>query len=66
MRRTLSGLLADLGEGFARTHRSAAVALAHVVSLKPLEKGDASLVVRSGATVPCSRQYRVAVLARLR
>lgn len=66
MRRTLSGLLADLGEGFARTHRSAAVALAHVVSLKPLDKGDASIVVRGGATVPCSRQYRVAVLARLR
>jgi len=66
MRRTLSGLLADLGEGFARTHRSAAVALAHVVAVQPLDKGDATIALRGGASVPCSRQYRAALLARLR
>lgn len=66
MRRTLSGLLADLGSGFARTHRSAAVALAHVTAVRPLEKGDAAIVVRGGASVPCSRRYRGAVLAHLR
>jgi two-component system LytT family response regulator len=66
MRRTLVGLLHDLGSGFVRTHRSAAVALEHVTSVTPLEKGDATFVLRGGATVPCSRQYREKVLARLR
>jgi two-component system LytT family response regulator len=66
MRRTLAGLLDDLGSGFARTHRSAAVALAHVTAVQPLDKGDATIVLRGGATVPCSRQYRAAFLERLR
>lgn len=65
MRRTLLGLLHDLGEGFVRTHRSAAVALAHVTAVTTLEKGDATISVRGGATVPCSRQHRAAVVARL-
>ena len=65
MRRTLAGLLADLGEGFVRTHRSAAVALAHVVAMQPRDKGDATVVLRSGAQAPCSRQYRAELLRRL-
>ena len=35
LRRTLAALLADLGPGFVRTHRSAAVALAQVLALRP-------------------------------
>ncbi|WP_280152705.1 response regulator [Piscinibacter sp. XHJ-5] len=65
MRRTLAGLLADLGEPFVRCHRSAAVAVAHVEEVRPRDKGDATLVVRSGARVPCSRQYRAALMRRL-
>lgn len=65
MRRTLAGLLCDLGEGFARTHRSAAVALAQVAAVLPRDKGDATLRLRGGAEVPCSRQYRAEVMSRL-
>ena len=65
MRRTLAGLLADLGDAFVRTHRGAAVALAHVQQLQPLGKGDSLVVLRGGASVPCSRQYRAALRARL-
>ncbi|MBI3154790.1 MAG: response regulator transcription factor [Burkholderiales bacterium] len=65
MRRTLAGLLQDLGDGFARTHRGAAVALAQVVEIQSLDKGDARIVVRGGTAVPCSRQHRAALVARL-
>ena len=66
MRRTLAGLLADLGDGFVRTHRGAAVALTHVQQVQPRGKGDSLIVVRgSSAGVPCSRQFRAALLARL-
>lgn len=65
MRRTLAALLADLGAGYLRTHRSAAVALAHVSAVLPLEHGDAELLLRGGARVPCSRQHRAAVQAAL-
>lgn len=66
LRRTLAGLLADLGEGFVRVHRSAAVALAQVAEVKPNDKGDAVLRLASGAEVPCSRAFRVALVERLR
>jgi two-component system LytT family response regulator len=65
MRRTLAGLLEDLGGGFVRTHRGAAVGLAHVVRLETRERGDATVVLRDGSQVPCSRQYRPALVARL-
>lgn len=65
LRRTLSGLLADLGPGFVRTHRGAAVALAHVTQLEPLGKGDARITLRGGSTAPCSRQYREELVTRL-
>lgn len=65
MRRTLAALLSDLGEGFVRTQRSAAVALARVRAVEPLGKGDARLRLIGGATVPCSRQFRGALMARL-
>ena len=65
MRRTLAGLLEDLGESFVRCHRSAAVAIAQVAKVQSRDKGDATLLLRSGAEVPCSRQFRAALMQRL-
>jgi two-component system LytT family response regulator len=65
LRRTLAGLLDDLGDGFVRVHRSAAVALAQVASVQPNDKGDALVTLRSGAQVLCSRAHRAALVARL-
>lgn len=65
MRRTLAGLLDDLGEPFVRTQRGAAVALAHVAVVQSRAKGDATVVLNSGAAVPCSRLYRAELLRRL-
>jgi two-component system LytT family response regulator len=66
LRRTLTALLADLGDAFVRTQRGAAVALAHVSSLQSLPKGDAQVLMRSGARAPCSRQFRGQLVQRLR
>lgn len=65
LRRTLAGLLADLGDGFVRVHRSAAVALARVAEVKPNDKGDAVLRLASGAEVACSRAFRPTLVERL-
>lgn len=65
MRRTLASLLADLGDDFVRVHRSAAVALRAVRALRPKGKGDATIVLDSGVEVPCSRQYREALVGRI-
>lgn len=65
IRRTLSGLLADLGETFVRTHRGAAVALRHVVAVEANAKGDADVRLASGAVAPCSRLFRDALVRRL-
>lgn len=65
MRRTLAGLLDDLGAGFVRTHRGAAVAVAQVVAVLPLDKGDAEVRLQGGGCAPCSRNHRSALMARL-
>ncbi|NHZ78331.1 response regulator [Massilia sp. CCM 8695] len=65
MRQTLAGLLDKLGPGFVRCHRRAAVQLAWIERVEALDKGDCELVLRDGARVPCSRQYRAAVIALL-
>ncbi|MCW5661484.1 MAG: response regulator transcription factor [Burkholderiaceae bacterium] len=65
LRRTLTALLADLGEGFVRTQRGAAVALAQVASVQSLPKGDATVMLKSGASAPCSRQFRAQLMQRL-
>jgi two-component system LytT family response regulator len=65
LRQALSNLLGQLGEGFVRCHRRAAVQLAWIDSVVALDKGDCELVLRGGARVPCSRQYRAGVVARL-
>lgn len=65
LRQTLAALLERLGPGFVRCHRRAAVQLEWIERVIPLDKGDGELVLRGGARVPCSRQYRAAVLERL-
>ena len=65
MRQTLSGLLERLGPRFVRCHRRGAVQVDWIEHVVTLDKGDCELVLRGGARVPCSRQYRAEVLARL-
>ncbi|SEN16854.1 two component transcriptional regulator, LytTR family [Duganella sp. CF517] len=65
MRQTLAGLVEKLGPRFLRCHRRAAVQLDWIRSVQPLDKGDCELVLRSGARVPCSRQYRADLMQRL-
>jgi two-component system LytT family response regulator len=65
LRQTLSGLLAQLGSAFVRCHRRAAVQIDSIETVVALEKGDGELVLRGGARVPCSRQYRASVMALL-
>ncbi|MES2152259.1 MAG: response regulator [Pseudomonadota bacterium] len=65
MRQTLAGLVEKLGDGFVRCHRRAAVQLAWIERVVAQGKGDCELVLRGGARVPCSRQFRPAVLERI-
>ena len=66
MRQTLAGLLDKLGPGFARCHRRAAVQLTWIDQVVALDKGDGEVLLRGGARVPYSRQYRAALLENLR
>ena len=43
---------------FVRTQRSHIVNLDFLVEIHPLDTGDASLILRDGTSVPCSRNYR--------
>ena len=65
MRQTLSGLVDQLGAQFIRCHRRAAVQLSWIDSIVTLDKGDCKLLLRGGARVPCSRQYRAEVMDKL-
>lgn len=65
LRQTLAGLAERLEPAFLRCHRRAAVQLAWIERVVPLDKGDCELLLRGGARVPCSRQYRAAVMERL-
>jgi two-component system, LytTR family, response regulator len=65
LRKTLAHLLADLGSGFVRIHRSHAIALAHVQDVQGREKGDALVTLKSGAQLPCSRHFRAGLVAGL-
>ena len=65
LRQTLTGIVAQFGPRFLRCHRRAAVQLEWIERIEPLDKGDCTLLLRSGVRVPCSRQYRVALLERL-
>ncbi len=65
LRQTLAGLLNQLAPAFVRCHRRAAVQIGWIENVVALDKGDAELVLRGGMRVPCSRQYRAAVMERL-
>lgn len=65
LRQTMAALLEQLGEDFVRCHRRAAVQLSWIDSVVALDKGDCELVLRGGARVPCSRQFRATVVARI-
>jgi two-component system LytT family response regulator len=58
LRRTLDGLLADLGPGFVRIHRSRAVALAAVCVVEATERGNATVRLMDGTALACSRPWR--------
>lgn len=69
LRQTLAGLVERLGPGFVRCHRRAAVQLAWIERIAALDgttqRGDYEVILRGGARVPCSRQYRAALVAQL-
>lgn len=65
LRQTLTGLLAQLGGSFVRCHRRAAVRPTLIEHIVSLDKGDCELLLRGGARVPCSRQYRAELMDRL-
>ncbi len=65
LRSTIAGIEARLDpDSFVRIHRSYIVHLAQVVSLEPLDSGDARVHLRDGSVLPCSRRYRAALRAR--
>ncbi|MCX7218316.1 response regulator [Undibacterium sp.] len=66
LRQTLSGILEKLGSGFARCHRRYLVQLCSIQQFIPTQKGDAQLLMKGAARLPCSRQYRSAVLRYLK
>jgi len=63
MRQTLAGLLEKLGPNFIRCHRRAAVQVGWIASIIHHDKGDGEIVLRGGARVPLSRQWRADVIA---
>lgn len=44
--------------GFVRVHRSYVVSLAFLESIRTEDSGDATLRMKSGEEIPCSRRYR--------
>lgn len=59
LRSTISGIEARLDPArFVRIHRSYIVNLDRVVSIEPLETGDARVHLKDGNVLPCSRKYR--------
>ena len=66
LRRTLSDLLAQLGEErFVRIHKSAVVNLAQIDTLSPLFKGDHEIRLRDGTVLRLSRRFKDQLFARL-
>ncbi len=65
LRSTIAAMEAKLDPGrFARVHRSYIVNLDRVVSIEPLETGDARVHLDDGTLIPCSRRCRSALRAR--
>lgn len=66
LRRTLTDLLAQLGEQrFARIHKSAAVNIAQIDTLSPLFKGDHEIRLRDGTVLRLSRRFKDGLFSRL-
>lgn len=58
-RHTLAEFLAHRSAaGFVRVHRSHAVNASHILSIMPLQRGEAELTLRSGQRLRVSRGYR--------
>jgi hypothetical protein len=66
LRSTIAGIEPKLDpKRFARVHRSYIVNLDGIVSIEPLDTGDARLHLANGQTVPCSRRYRADLRGRV-
>ncbi len=55
-RMTVAIIIAD--KGFCRIHRSYAINVDHINSIKPLASGDAEVTLHSGKVLPVSRRYK--------
>ncbi len=62
MRQTLAASMQRLGSAFARCHRSYLVRCDQIARFESNGHGDGELCLHSGARIPCSRQYRDAIL----
>jgi DNA-binding LytR/AlgR family response regulator len=59
LRSTIAGIEGRLDPArFTRIHRSFAVNLNHIVSIEPLDAGDARVHLKDGTVLPCSRRFR--------
>lgn len=65
LRQTLSVCAQRLGGAFSRCHRSYLVRRDQIMRFDANGKGDGEFHLRSGAVVPCSRQYREEILVSL-
>ena len=65
IRRTLSELELDLGDGFIRIHRSVIANLDRIQGLELQGDGDYEVVLRSGARLRLSRRFRKRLQERL-
>lgn len=65
LRSTIAGIEAKLDPAcFVRIHRSYLVNLEQVVSIEPLDTGDAHIHLKDGTVLPCSRRHRTALRSR--
>ena len=66
LRSTIAGIESKLDPArFVRIHRSHIVNLDRIVSIEPLDSGDARVHLKHGPPLPCSRRYRQALRERL-
>jgi DNA-binding LytR/AlgR family response regulator len=66
LRGTIGGFEQKLDPAlFLRVHRSYIVNLERVDAIEPLDTGDAKLHLKGGGAIPCSRNYRDALRARV-
>jgi hypothetical protein len=67
LRTTMAAIEAQFDPArFVRVHRSYIVNLDSIAQIEPLDTGDASIVMRDGTRIPCSRRYRDALRPALR